>query len=64
MKYLYFTLLLGLISFTNTSCKKEPNTTTSTSSSTRATQCTAYTNSGGRCRRTTTNVSGRCWQHN
>lgn len=26
-------------------------------------QCTAYTKSGARCKRRTTNASGRCWQH-
>lgn len=26
-------------------------------------QCTAYTKSGSRCKRTTTSASGRCWQH-
>jgi len=26
-------------------------------------QCTAATKSGARCRRMTTNASGRCWQH-
>lgn len=26
-------------------------------------QCTAYTKSGSRCKRTTTSTSGKCWQH-
>jgi hypothetical protein len=30
---------------------------------TEATQCTSRTKSGLRCKRTTTNASGRCWQH-
>jgi hypothetical protein len=26
-------------------------------------QCAAYTQSGSRCKRTTTSASGKCWQH-
>src|SRR5690606_12136816 len=26
-------------------------------------QCTAMTKAGSRCKRTTTNANGRCWQH-
>jgi hypothetical protein len=29
----------------------------------RTTQCTALTKAGLRCKRTTTNSNGRCWQH-
>jgi hypothetical protein len=31
--------------------------------STTATQCTATTQKGTRCKRTTTDPSGKCWQH-
>lgn len=44
---------------TNPEVKSEVKKTSSTTSS----QCMANTKSGLRCKRTTTNASGKCWQH-
>jgi|ERR1035437_8450514 methylphosphotriester-DNA--protein-cysteine methyltransferase len=45
---------------TNTS---SPSNNSQTKKSTEATQCTGTTKAGNRCKRMTTNPSGRCYQH-
>jgi hypothetical protein len=42
---------------------KESTKETTKQSTTKATQCTATTQAGSRCKRKTTNESGKCWQH-
>lgn len=39
------------------------NTTTQQQKIVKSRQCSAFTKSGSRCKRTTTNSNGRCWQH-
>ena len=74
-KILIITTVLTTMLFV--SCKKEPlpqpkptttttTTTTSTGSSSgtcSSAQCTGTTQTGSRCKRTTTNCSRRCYQH-
>ena len=61
-----------LTSFFFTSCKKEtyggnPNPSSGSASSSgtncSSSQCTGFTQAGPRCKRMTTNCSGRCYQH-
>lgn len=42
----------------NSTTPKETQQSNSSSS-----QCSASTKAGGRCKRTTTSVNGKCWQH-
>ena len=51
-------------STSSTSSSSSSTSSSSTSSSTStATQCSASTQAGNRCKRKTTNSSGKCWQH-
>lgn len=62
MKKLLIILSLGLLM---SSCNTDDNNTSPSISnpSGSSVQCSGITQSGNRCQRKTTNISGKCWQH-
>ncbi|MDP4207461.1 MAG: hypothetical protein Q8928_01475 [Bacteroidota bacterium] len=49
--------------YPSSSSEKQYRSSTPRENKAQAQQCTATTQKGTRCKRTTTNANGRCWQH-